>query len=195
MIQETGDPGAGEPPGVPEVLAVDETALSGLLDASDTPIDTTRWANLAAAVLQAEGVNRGELGLRFVAVEDMAELNSVHLGESGPTDVLAFPIDARQPDAVQPEADDSSTNQSFEPEMLLGDVVICPAYARKSLQKTDDLCDELALLVVHGVLHVLGYDHAHVDDAAVMQARQDQLLAEHHRAGFTSSARLLAVNG
>ena len=139
-------------------------------------LQAERWAGLAAAVLRDEGIGQGELGLRFVDPATMAELNSSHMGSPGPTDVLAFPIDG-------------ATGCVHPPEQapLLGDVVVCPAYA--AAQAPDhagaghdgSLGDELALLVVHGVLHVLGYDHQSDEEAAVMQAREQQLLAAHYR--------------
>ena len=139
-------------------------------------LQTERWAGLAAAVLRDEGVAHGEMGLRFVDPGTMAELNLNHMGSPGPTDVLAFPIDGRSGRVHLPEQ-----------VPLLGDVVVCPAYA--AAQAPDhagdghggSLGDELALLVVHGVLHVLGYDHQSDTDAAAMQARERQLLAAHHR--------------
>ena len=162
-------PPSDEPPQGAVVQACDETSepLAGR-----GRIDTDRWAGLAAAVLCDEGVPCGELGLRFVDPGVMAELNLAHMGAPGPTDVLAFPIDggngADHPSPVAP---------------LLGDVVVCPAYAAggNDGRPSADLADELALLVVHGVLHVLGYDHARAEEAAAMQAREQQLLAAHHR--------------
>ena len=160
------------------VRAFDETSEPA---AGHNRIDTERWAGLAAAVLNEEGVAGGELGLRFVDPGAMAELNLAHMGATGPTDVLAFPIDGANGRAP-----------ASGPAVLLGDVVVCPAYAaqaadRGSLTDPDhtrargSLTDELALLVVHGVLHVLGYDHAHHEEAVAMQARERQLLAAHHR--------------
>ena len=158
------------------VRAFDET--SGPAAAND-PVDTERWARLARAVLRDEGVGSGELGLRFVDSSAMAELNLAHMGTAGPTDVLAFPIDGGHSGAPP-----------SEPTVLLGDVVVCPAYAAQTNgdpaasgnpRPTGDPDDELALLVVHGVLHVLGYDHAHEAEAAAMQTRERQLLAAHHR--------------
>ena len=139
-------------------------------------LQTERWAGLAAAVLRDEGVAHGEMGLRFVDPTTMAELNLSHMGSPGPTDVLAFPIDGRSGRVHLPEQ-----------VPLLGDVVVCPACA--AAQAPDhagdghdgSLSDEMALLVVHGVLHVLGYDHQSGTDAAAMQARERQLLAAHHR--------------
>lgn len=135
-----------------------------------------RWAGLAAAVLRDEGIERGELGLRFVDPSVMAELNSSHMGSHGPTDVLSFPIDGAARSVHPPEQSP-----------LLGDVVVCPAYAAARAPDhageghDGSLGDELALLVVHGVLHVLGYDHQSDADAVVMQARERQLLAAHYR--------------
>ena len=156
-----------EPPQGATVHACDET--SEPVRGSDQ-IDTDRWAELAAAVLCDEGIPHGELGLRFVDPGVMAELNLAHMGAPGPTDVLAFPIDGGSGGLSAPEP------------ALLGDVVVCPAYAAyDDPRPPDDLDEELALLVVHGVLHVLGYDHAVGEEAAAMRARERQLLAAHHR--------------
>ena len=139
-------------------------------------LQAERWAGLAAAVLRDEGVGRGELGLRLVDPAAMSELNSTHMGAPGPTDVLAFPIDGA-----------GGSDHLPEQIPLLGDVVVCPAYAAEQAPEhvggghDGSLGDELALLVVHGVLHVLGYDHQSDADAATMQARERQLLAAHYR--------------
>ena len=166
-----------EPPPGAVVRAFDETSGPAPERAQ---VDTDRWAGLAEAVLCDEGIPCGELGLRFVDPGVMAELNLAHMGAPGPTDVLAFPIDGGNGGAP-----------ASEPGVLLGDVVVCPEYAKPrspgDLAECDDprppsdLADELALLVVHGVLHVLGYDHAHDAEAAAMQAREQQLLAAHYR--------------
>ncbi|HEU5151268.1 MAG TPA: rRNA maturation RNase YbeY [Iamia sp.] len=138
-----------------------------LTDECDEDIDGERWAALLAAVLEAEGVAAGaEAGLTFVTPSAMAELNHAHMGGDGPTDVLAFPIDGR-------EATGAGS--------LVGDVVVCPVVAWAGAADhagSDD--DEIALLVVHGALHLLGHDHAEADERAVMQARERALLAAHH---------------
>lgn len=152
--------------GGPEVVGDDEQSAVAL--------DVDRLAELARGVLRAEGLAGGcELSLRFVDEEVMAGLNREHMGGDGPTDVLAFPIDG--PDAVAgPSAGGAPAMPS-----LVGDVVVCPAVARRNARarggRTDD---ELALLVVHGVLHVLGMDHAEPEEAAAMQARERALLAD-----------------
>ena len=137
-------------------------------------------------MLRDEKIASGELGLRFVDAEPMAELNRTHMGSSGPTDVLAFPIDADDADVLDfPIAAGNGADggpQPPGPARLLGDVVVCPEYAAAQAAGHDGgLDDELALLVVHGVLHVLGYDHACDEDAAVMRDRERRLLAAHHR--------------
>ena len=121
-------------------------------------IDVRAWAALAEAVLRTESVTAGELNLVFVDPAEMARLNAEHMGEDGPTDVLSFPLDGADPHPVGVR--------------MVGDVVVCPACAADG---------DLALLVVHGVLHLLGYDHARGADAARMQARERELLAAHYR--------------
>lgn len=149
-----------EPPSPQRVVAVDEQ--------SDVDVDLDRWARFAAAVLDAEGVDPSlELTLSFVTGDTIAELKEQHLdGDGSPTDVLAFPIDD-EPTPGLPG--------------LLGDVVVCPAVAaaqaevNRGMRSTHDgtLDAELALLVVHGVLHLLGHDHTGTDDTAAMRAREE----------------------
>lgn len=137
---------------------------------SDSGVDVERWQDLARRALETEGISTGELSLLFIDTEAMAALNAEHMGASGPTDVLAFPIDGEghSSDQVVPR--------------LLGDVVICPAVARaNAAARGRALHDELALLVVHGVLHVLGHDHAEPEETARMQERERALLDAHHR--------------
>ena len=104
----------------------------------------------------------------------MQELNLTHLGNDAPTDVLSFPLDGAE--------------RAAEGETLIGDIVVCPAYAAREapqhaghLGHDGSLDDELALLVVHGVLHILGHDHAEPDETAAMQTLEQQLLDAHHR--------------
>ncbi len=167
------------PEGAVTVFAADEQVA--------VPIDALRWAVLAEQVLSAEGV-RGEveLSLLFVDEEAMADLNRRFLDASGPTDVLAFPIDADDLDLWQ-GSDPTLTGPDREPPdpsdapVLLGDVVLCPAVAaRNAPEHAGTLDDELALLVVHGVLHVLGHDHAEPAARAAMWARERDLLERFH---------------
>ncbi|MCB0966915.1 MAG: rRNA maturation RNase YbeY [Ilumatobacter sp.] len=134
---------------------------------TDVAIDAPRWAALAAHTLRAEGA-RGELTLTFVDVDEITSLNVEHMGKEGPTDVLSFPLDALdEPIAGEP--------------ILLGDVVVCPAVAAEAApDHAGTVDDELALLVVHGCLHVLGYDHAEPDETVAMRTRELELLCAFH---------------
>ena len=167
------------PEGAPSVFAADEQ--------SGRDVDVAALARLAESVLVDEGV-RGdsELSLRFVDEPTIADLNERFLGGSGPTDVLAFPIDGgevveggRFPDAGSSGPDRPPTEATEVP-LLLGDVLVCPVVAeRNAPAHAGTYEDELALLVVHGVLHVLGMDHADEAETAAMQARERDLLARH----------------
>ena len=149
------------------------TVVHGALLRPLPHFDVDRWAALAHAALDAAGAH-GELTLTFVDRAEIAGLNAEHLGKDGPTDVLSFPLDA--------EADADAPSQRGVP-VLLGDVVVCPAVAeRQAPSHAGSYEDELALLVVHGVLHVLGHDHDEPEETAVMQARERELLDQfHHR--------------
>ena len=151
-------------------------------------IDLERWVSLARAALTVEGV-RGlaEVSLIFVDETTMAELNQQFMGHSGPTDVLSFPIDDEpQPTGRTPDSGGTGPGDPAEPEIpqMVGDIVICPSVAaRNALEHDCSLEDELALLVVHGVLHLLGWDHVIDADAEKMEARERELLARHYRRG------------
>lgn len=146
----------------PTVVAADERSPD---DSPDVALDVDRWARLALAALCAEQAT-GELTLTFVDRADIAALNAEHMGGAGPTDVLSFPLD----DEPQPGVPS-----------LLGDVVLSPAVAAAQFaDHAGTLDDELALLVVHGVLHIVGYDHADAHEAAQMRERELELLSTHH---------------
>lgn len=107
------------------------------------------------------------LSITLVDVQRMTELHVEWMDEPGPTDVLSFPMDELRSAAVgeSPEAG------------ILGDIVLCPEFVRRQAQeKGRSLDDELAFLVTHGMLHLIGYDHATQDDYDVMFALQDDLL-------------------
>jgi probable rRNA maturation factor len=165
--------------GEPEVFCADEIG--------EGSIDIARWSRLATEVLRSEGV-RGlaELSVLFVGDEAIAELNELYMGKPGPTDVLAFPIDAGEVEVIAgpggaSRGPDRAPIDSGDLPLLLGDVVICPPVAqRQAAAHAGTFDDELALLLVHGVLHVLGYDHAEADEQARMRERERELLEEHH---------------
>ncbi len=153
---------------------------------SDQPVDTLRWIRLAEAVLADEGV-RGdtEVSILYVDETTIADLNTRFLGKEGPTDVLAFPID-EEPVEGGRSPDSGGTGPGFNPSpeeapTLLGDVVICPAVAsRNAPEHAGTYDDELALLLVHGLLHLLGLDHEDPEEAEVMEAKERELLGRHH---------------
>jgi probable rRNA maturation factor len=118
----------------------------------DLPVAEMALSALAGRTLEAEGVSDGELSLSFVTDEEMADLHRRYMGEPGPTDVLSFPMGE---------------------DALLGDVVVCPSEAARN---GPDLASELRLLVVHGILHLLGYDHEDEEDRRVMWAKQEEYL-------------------
>jgi probable rRNA maturation factor len=163
-----------------EVFAADEQ--------SDQPVDAMRLVQLAKSVLAAQGVKAdSELSMLFVDEEAMAELNRRFLGKEGPTDVLAFPIDdddvvegGRSPDSLGPGT--GIDLESTDPPNLLGDVVVCPAVAaRNAPNHAGTYEDEMALLVVHGILHILGMDHVDSEEAEAMEQRERELLDLFHK--------------
>ncbi len=146
-------------------------------------IDCARWAELAKAALAAEGV-RGdaELSVLFVDEKAIAALNERFLETAGPTDVLAFPIDETEA-AFGRSPDNGGSGPGWEtPDdgsvpVLVGDVVICPEVAwRNAPGHTGSFDEEIALLLVHGILHLLGMDHERPAEAEEMEAREEELL-------------------
>ena len=129
----------------------------------DVPIDEQRVSALARHALSAEDVDdEAELSVLFVTPDHIRKLNSRFAGNDYVTDVLAFPMTEEE------EEDD---------ELLLGDVVVCPAVAqRNATQYGHSLAGEVDVLVVHGILHLLGYDHQGDKDRVQMDARLRQLI-------------------
>lgn len=156
--------------------------VSGYDEQDAIALDIPRWVRLAQLVLHAERVDPdAELGLIFVDEATITDLNLRFLDATGPTDVLAFPLDE---DLTVPgrDPDDGgrgpgSTTEPNEPPMILGDVVVCPTVAQHQAELAGTpLDDELALLVVHGVLHLLDYDHAETAEGDRMRRRERELL-------------------
>jgi probable rRNA maturation factor len=116
-----------------------------------------------------------ELSVLLVDERTMADLHERWMGEPGPTDVLAFPMDELRPPHL-------TGNRAGDPDLgadpkLLGDVVLCPQVAAEQARKAGHSTqEELELLCVHGILHLLGYDHAEPEEHAVMFGTQDELL-------------------
>jgi probable rRNA maturation factor len=130
------------------------------------PLDLSAFERLGLFVLAHEEVeDNTELSVAIVPVEDMADLNMKYLGVEGPTDVLSFGCD----DVCAAPGDEPFT---------LGDVIIAPEVALAQAEEYGTTAEaELNLLLVHGILHLLGYDHEADTDAEVMQAREKTLLA------------------
>jgi probable rRNA maturation factor len=115
---------------------------------SGVPVEENAAATLSREILAAEGIEEGDLGIAFATPSEMRELKARHLGVDEPTDVLSFPLDGRDelPDGVPRQ---------------LGDVVLCPQVVG----------DEWREPLVHGLLHLLGYDHG-----PEMERRESELL-------------------
>ncbi len=128
--------------------------------------------SLAEMILRDEGYpDDAEVTLLFVDESEMASYNHRFLDRHGATDVLAFPVEELVPGVV-PDHDPHG------PPLILGDVVIAPAYVRRQAVDYDVTYeDEMSLMVTHGILHLLGYDHIDDDDAERMEERERQLLA------------------
>ena len=154
------------------------------IDLSDVPGDLRRPVG---AALHAAGVSDGHIGMQIVGEGRMRTLNYAARGVDEATDVLAFPIDddvvemGRWPDASTTGPDRAPVEPDDAP-LLLGDVVICPAVAAHNAPAhAGTYDDEVALLLVHGILHVLGHDHAEAEETRVMQERERDLLRRFHR--------------
>lgn len=143
-------------------------------------VDEPGLAALARHVLDEMRVHPlAELSILLVDTTAMADLHQRWLGEPGPTDVLAFPMDELR--LPPPGGSNSEHGGAGDPAAipgLLGDVVLCPQVAAEQAVKAGhQVTDELDLLCTHGILHLLGYDHAEPDEHATMFGLQDRLLA------------------
>jgi probable rRNA maturation factor len=152
----------------------------------DHRVDVALWAGLARQVLEARGIKgETEVSLLFVDEEAIAALNGQFLGKTEPTDVLSFPIED-EPGPTGRSPDFGGSGPGTSPDQgaltLLGDVVICPAVASRNADEHGvSLDDEMALLVVHGLLHLLGMDHEDEAEAERMEALEQELLRRFYR--------------
>lgn len=172
---EPDEPPSRPPSGAPvtpvTILAADERTEDEPTRRVDA--DLEGLASLLGRALAAEGVAAGaEASLTLVDPDRIAELKAEHLdGDGSPTDVLSFPIDG--PDRPLGDAAD----------WMVGDVVLCPQVAAaQAPEHAGTVEDELALLVVHGALHLVGWDHATDAERHRMWDRERELLSELHRA-------------
>jgi probable rRNA maturation factor len=156
---------APEPDGTD--MSIEIANESGVAVAEGPIVEVARYA------LDRMGVSPlAELSIMLIELEPMAELHERWLDEPGPTDVMSFPMDelmdtSRRPDAPEPGP------------ALLGDIVLCHEFARGQARTAGHtLADELHLLTVHGVLHLLGYDHGEPEQEREMFGLQSRLLTE-----------------
>jgi probable rRNA maturation factor len=141
-----------------------------VLNESGTDVDAHELSKLSRFVMDRMRVHPlAELCIKVVDEATIAELNEQWMEKEGPTDVLAFPMDELRPGLVNEEPEEG----------VLGDLVLCPAVAQRQAKDAGHSTrDEVALLTVHGILHLLGYDHAEPEEHAEMFGLQDRLLTE-----------------
>lgn len=130
--------------------------------------DEARLLSVADFSLTTMGIHSdSELSISLVDEDEMSALHVRWMDEPGATDVLSFPMDEMKP------------HSSAQGPGMVGDVVLCPEFAaRQAAQAGHGLQDELELLTVHGILHLLGYDHREIEEKDVMFGLQDQLLTK-----------------
>ncbi|WP_147916921.1 rRNA maturation RNase YbeY [Ruania zhangjianzhongii] len=135
---------------------------------SGSRLDEAEFARLARHVFDAMGVHpQAELEIRFVETEVMSELHVQWMDEEGPTDVLSFPMDELRP----------GIDGGFSDEGILGSIVVCPVVAAdQALTAGHSAEEEMLLLTTHGILHLLGYDHAEPEEEKEMFDLQRRLL-------------------
>jgi probable rRNA maturation factor len=142
-----------------------------VLNESGVDVDVADFARLARFTLSRLRVHpQAELCLKLVDEATIAQFNERWLGNAGPTDVLSFPMDELRP-----------AREGGEPaeEGILGDLLLCPQYAAAQASTySRSAADEMHLLTIHGILHLLGYDHAEPAEEREMFALQARLLAE-----------------
>lgn len=144
-----------------------------LADEQSMDVDTSLVVPLADLVMREERLpEESEVAVVLIEADEIAKYNETYLGRSGPTDVLSFPIETAEPGTpLERDADGPPVN--------LGDVFIAPeVVARNAADSGAPFEDEFALMVVHGILHLLGWDHELDDDAERMESRERQLLAK-----------------
>jgi probable rRNA maturation factor len=146
---------------------------------SGVDVDEADLAALARHVLDGMRMHPlAELSVLLVDRGTMSDLHERWMGEPGPTDVLAFPMDElRPPPPGSARGDQGAGGEATSPPGLLGDVVLCPQVAAvQAKQAGHSTQEELELLCVHGILHLLGYDHADPEEEAEMFGLQGELL-------------------
>jgi probable rRNA maturation factor len=143
-----------------------------MADEQGEPVDLEQLRRLAELVLAQEGYPaETELTVLLVSEAEMAAYNERFLERAGPTDVLAFPVEELIPGVV-PDQDSNG------PPLIIGDVIVAPGYVGRQAEENDVAFeDEMALMVTHGILHLLGYDHIDDHEADSMERREAELLS------------------
>lgn len=141
-----------------------------VLNESGSEADVTQLSRLVRYVLDRMRIHpQAELCLKLVDSDTIATLNERWMDKHGPTDVLAFPMDELRPGADADEFEDG----------MIGDIVLCPQVAAEQAPVNGQTAEqEIDLLTIHGILHLLGYDHAEPEQRREMFALQARLLAE-----------------
>ena len=147
-----------------------------VLNESGDEVDVRDLSTLSRFVMDRMRVHpQAELCIKLVDEDTIADVNEHWMGKEGPTDVLAFPMDELRPGLVNEEPEEG----------ILGDIMLCPTVAERQATEARDkgqrgytTQDEVDLLTVHGILHLLGFDHAEPEEHAEMFGLQARLLAE-----------------
>ena len=139
-----------------------------LVDEADSKVDEARLISTASFTFKYLNLNpQTALSIALVTLAEMEHLHIEHMNEPGPTDVLSFEMD---------ELRIPAEGEVAEPG-ILGDVVLCPEFAAKqAAENNQDTNSELDMLLVHGILHLLGHDHAEPDEHRVMFGLQREIL-------------------
>lgn len=145
---------------------------------SAIPVGEVRLTAIAGFVLDQMGIHpQAELSILIVDVPHMAALNERWMGEEGPTDVLAFPMDELEPATRPGVAPADSAEPDDDNPAIVGDIVLCPAVAiSQAAAAGHSFEEELHMLTTHGILHLLGYDHMEPAEEREMFGLQAQLL-------------------
>ncbi|NMN94634.1 rRNA maturation RNase YbeY [Antrihabitans stalactiti] len=147
-------------------MSIEISNESGMDVSEEDLINVARFAIARMDVHPA-----AELSMVLVDLDTMADLHMRWMELPGPTDVMSFPMDELEPGG-RPDS-------PLPGPSMLGDIVLCPAFAAKQAKKAGhSLGNELALLTIHGVLHLLGFDHAEPEEEKEMFGLQNRLLEE-----------------
>lgn len=161
-------PEEDEPPSTDGVLAGVQVE-----NRQDLPVDTGESSRLVTAALEAEGYPPNcQVSVVYVDDGTIADLNQEHLGGDGPTDVISLPLEHLAPGKVPMVPEDG-------PPLHLGDIFIAPATVTKRAKGEEvEIGDRMALMVVHGMYHLLGWGHDDPDEAEAMEAREAAVLSQ-----------------